>query len=88
MCLYKQDSEYALGLRYAKVLNMEKFWIRQCSQYASVTQSSGYAGMCLDRVLNISWALNMLGFWIWRGFEYARDAQGSKYATIWLNKSE
>ena len=44
------------------VLNMPKFSICQGSQYASVTQRSEYAKICLDRVLNISWALNMSGF--------------------------
>ena len=27
MCLYKYDSEYTSGLKYAKLLNMAKFWI-------------------------------------------------------------
>ena len=26
-CLYEQDSEYASGPKYAKVLNMAKFWM-------------------------------------------------------------
>ena len=26
ICLNKQDSEYALGSKYAKPLNMTKFW--------------------------------------------------------------
>ena len=81
-CLNKQDSEYALGPKYAKILNMAKFWIWQDSQYVSVTQHSEYARKCLDRVLNISWLLNMPGFWIWQGSEYARVTQGSIYATI------
>ena len=29
MCLDKQDSEYALGPKYAKILNIGKFWIWQ-----------------------------------------------------------
>ena len=40
--LYKQDSEYALGPKYAKILNMEKFWIWQGSQYTNVTERSEY----------------------------------------------
>ena len=40
MYLYKQHSEYASGHKYAKILNMAKFWIWQGSQYASVTQRS------------------------------------------------
>ena len=39
MYLNKQDSEYALGPKYAKILNMAKFWIWQDSQYASVLHS-------------------------------------------------
>ena len=62
MRLYKQDSEYTSGPKYDKILNIAKFWIWQGSQCASVTQRSGYARMCLDRVLNIYWVLNMLGF--------------------------
>ena len=55
MYLNKQNSEYASGLKYAKILNMLKLWIRQCSKYANVTQRSEYARICLDKVLNISW---------------------------------
>ena len=60
----------------------------QGSQYASVTQCSAYARICLDRVLNRSWTLNMPGFRIWQGSEYAIVTQGSKYVTMWLNMSE
>ena len=56
MCLNKQNPEYAWGPKYAKIL------IWQGSQYASITQCSEYARICLDRVLNISWVLNMPGF--------------------------
>ena len=42
MFLNKQDSKYVLGPKYAKILNMAKFWIWQASQYANVTQCSGY----------------------------------------------
>ena len=40
MCLNvpKQDSEYALGHKYAKILNMAKFWIWQAFQYVIITQ--------------------------------------------------
>ena len=54
MCLYKQDSEYALVPKYAKILNMFKLRIWQGPQYASVTQRSDYARTCLERSLNIS----------------------------------
>ena len=43
MCLDKQDSEYALGPKYAKILNMASLGIWQGSQYASVRQRSEYA---------------------------------------------
>ena len=62
-----QSSEYAFGLKYAKILD---------SQYANVTQRSKYGRICLDSVLNISRVLSVLGFWIWQGFEYARVTQG------------
>ena len=32
ICLNKQNSEYATALKYAKILNMAKFWIWQGSQ--------------------------------------------------------
>ena len=54
MCLDKQDSEYALGPKYAKILNMASLEIWQGSQYASVRQRSEYPRICHDRVLNIS----------------------------------
>ena len=38
MCLNEQDFEYASGPKYAKILNMVKFWIWHGSQYASVAQ--------------------------------------------------
>ena len=59
MYLYKQDSEYASSPEYANILNMTNFWIWEGFQYASITQPSEYAGMFLDRVLNISRVLNM-----------------------------
>ena len=88
MCLSKHDSEYASGSIHAKLLNMVKLWIWQGSQYASVTQRSEYARICLDRVLNMSWVLNASQLWIWHGSEYAGVTQASKYVAIWLNMSE
>ena len=67
MCLYKYDSEYTSGLKYAKLLNMAKFWIWKGSQYASVTQR---AGKCFDKVLlnflgcKYAWILNVSRLWI------------------------
>ena len=40
MYLNKQDSKYTSGPKYAKILNMVKFWKWQGSQYASVIQGS------------------------------------------------
>ena len=51
VCLNKQDSEFASGPKYVKILNMAKFWIWQRSQFSSVTQGSEYARIYLDRVL-------------------------------------
>ena len=42
------------------VLNMPEYALG--SQYASVTQRSKYARICLDKALNIPWVLNMPGF--------------------------
>ena len=58
MCLNKQDSEHASGPKYAKILNMAKFWIRQSSQYASVSQLSEYT-LTASKYVGI---LNMAGF--------------------------
>ena len=51
LCLFEQDSEYASGHKYVKILNMANM---DGSQYVSVTQCSKYGRACLDRVLNIS----------------------------------
>ena len=71
ICLNEQGSEYTLGLKCVKILNMAKFWTWQGSHNASVTQRSEQARICLDRVLNISPVLNTSGFWSWQGSEYA-----------------
>ena len=44
--LNKQDSEYDYN-KYAKILNLTKFWIWQGSQYATVSQRSEYARIFL-----------------------------------------
>ena len=82
MCLYKQDSEYASGPKYAKILNMEGFSI--CERYIAFSiyqkmprQSSEYIlGSKCTRILNMA------------GSGYARVTQGSKYTTIWLKMSK
>ena len=63
--LYKQDSEYASGPKYAKILVMAKFWIWQSSQYANVTQRSEYTRICLERWM-------YLRFWICPDCEYGK----------------
>ena len=62
MCLHKQDPRYASGPKYAKILNMAKFWMSQVSQYACVEQRSEYSRIFFDRVLNTYWILNMSEF--------------------------
>ena len=61
LALYYYYHYYALGPKYAKILNMAKLCIWQGSQYASATQRSEYARVCL-RVLNTSGVQNMPGF--------------------------
>ena len=48
MYLLKQDSEYAFGPKYGKVLNVPEFWIWQGSEYARVTQISKHATIWLN----------------------------------------
>ena len=62
MYVNKQNSEYALGPKYAKILNMEKSGTREGSHYANVTQRYEYARAYLDRALNISRVLNLPRF--------------------------
>ena len=80
--LNKQDSEYAYT-KYAKILNLTKFWIWQDSQDASISQHLEYA-----RIF-IAWQSSEY----FSGSKYAsilnmKVKQDSKYATIWLNLSE
>ena len=85
MCLKKQDSEYASGPKYAKILNMAKFRIWQGSQYPSVTERSEYARICLNRVPNISWVLNMPGFWICKSYTRFQICQNmTEY--VWIGR--
>ena len=37
MYVNKQNSEYASGPKYPEILNMEKSWTLQSSQYSNVT---------------------------------------------------
>ena len=69
MCLYKQDSEYAWGPKYAKILNMagfsticqryRAFWICHNMPWQSYEYISG------SRHARI---LNMTGFWICKSY--------------------
>ena len=54
--MWLNRQEYALGCKYAKILNMAKFWIWQGSQYVRVLQRSEYVRIVLAE------------FWICFGF--------------------
>ena len=69
MCLYKQDSEYFSGSKYAKILNMIEFWILQGSQYASVKQRSECARLYMFWQ---SYIRIYIGFLICQDSEYGR----------------
>ena len=43
MCLDKQDSEYASGPKYGKILNMAKFWI--CHRVLNIGAFHGLLNM-------------------------------------------
>ena len=43
MCLYKQDSEYALDPQHSKILNRAKSWKWQDSQYLNILNMPEYA---------------------------------------------
>ena len=51
------------------VLNMQKLWIWQGSQYVGINMNMPEY-VCLDRVVNMSQVLNMPGFWVLQGYEY------------------
>ena len=77
MCLYKQDSEYALGPNYAEILNMAKFRIWQGSQYATQSYHSEYTKCALTE------------FWIylakWLDMS-EKDENISEYVWIYNNR--
>ena len=64
-----------------RVLNIPKFRIWEGPQYASVTQRSKYARICLDR-LNIFWVLNIPELQRWQVSEYTSLTEVFKYATM------
>ena len=49
-CPNKQGSEYTPNAKYAKILNIAKFWIWQGCQYWSLTQRSEYPTILLNMV--------------------------------------
>ena len=74
--------EYAwIYLNVPRVLNIPKFPIWEGFQYASVTQRSKYARICLDR-LNIFWVLNIPELQRWQVSEYTSLTEVFKYATM------
>ena len=73
ICLLRQESEYASGNKYAKILNVTKFWRWQGSQYGNVTQRPQYARIWLDSsecILRSKYTriLNMAEFWICKSY--------------------
>ena len=84
MCLYKHDSKYALGPRYAKTLNIAKSWIWQHSQYVLNMPEYALTELC------ISWVLNMQEFWVWHGSvyrEFHRVLNMPQNGWIWLTRT-
>ena len=77
ICLNKQDSEYSSRPKYTKILYMAKFWIWQVSQYASDTQRSEYARICLISGSKYASILNMQ--------ELHTVLNMPRYSRIWLN---
>ena len=64
MCLYKQDSEYALGTKYAKILNMAVF--STCKPYITFWICQNMPWQSSECILGFKYAkiLSMTGFWI------------------------
>ena len=93
-----QDSEYASGCNYGRVLNIPGFRICQVSAYVSLTKSFEYAWIWLNnariwqgseyawlkfhRLLNVRLVLNIPGLRIWQGCKYVRVTPGTEYALI------
>ena len=67
-----KGSEYVLGFKYVRVLNIRKFLL--------LWQGSEHAWSTILKVLNKSSVLNMLGLRILQGCEYVRVTQGALYA--------
>ena len=90
MCLFKQDSEYVCGPKYAKIPSKAGFPLYELYTAFWIWQNMPWQwsecnfGSKHTRILNTA-VLNIPGFWIWQRSEYARVKQGYKYATDWLN---
>ena len=78
VCLNKQHSECASGLKYAKLLNIVKSWIWRGSQFASITQCSDMSEYALTE------------FWIYLGVLYMQELikvlNISQYGWVCLNR--
>ena len=94
MCLNKQDSEYPSGPKYAKILNMAKFWI--CKRYTVFWIYQNMPWQSSEYILGSKCVriLNMAGFWIckcYAGLENHNIAEyRCEYSWMWisLNMSE
>ena len=95
MCLYKQDSDYASDPKYAKILNIAKFWMWQVFQYTNVHSVLNIPWQSSECILGSKYArnVNMAGFWICKSYtgfyichNMAEDVLiGREYAWICLN---
>ena len=99
MCLDKQDSEYASGPKYAKIVNMAKFWIWHgfsiWERYTAFWICQRMSWQSSEYILSPKYAriLNIAGFWIcksYTGFLIYRSMaeyvwKGREYASICLN---
>ena len=68
MCQYKLDSEYVLGPKYPKILNMAKF--STCQQYKAFWMWQSMPWQISEYILGSKYAriLNMAGFWICKSY--------------------
>ena len=64
MCLIKQDSEYAWGPKYARIMNMAGFSI--CELYAALWLSQNIPSQNYEYILASQYAriLTIIVFWI------------------------
>ena len=91
--LYKQDSEYALGPKYVKILNMAGFSI--CKRYTAFWICQNMAWQSSDYIFGFKYAriLNMAGFWICKRYTVFKIChnmaeyvwKGREYSWIYVN---